>query len=161
MKLDWPHSFRCYQTRDDTPSSFDIEVGIMMESWSCCTAATLRSAFLTMRMHRRLGRQQPSMSTSADMVLGGAIGEVTAARHWLGGRQQSTTGSANIERFSFISTMIRRRLLRRMLGASSRSCRVRATRAPRSFVAVPGATIAVCYLASRSGGITCAAAGSN
>ena len=129
MKVDWLHSLRCCQRRDDTPSSFDIEVGIMMESWNCCKAATLRSAFPTMRTHRRLGRQQPSMSTSADMVLGAAIEEVTAARHWLGGRQRSTTGRANVERFSFISTMIKRRLRRRMLSASAGSHRVRATRA--------------------------------
>ena len=140
MKLDWQHSFRCCQIRDDTPSSFDIEVGIMMESWSCCKAATLRSAFPTMRMHRHLGRQRPSMSTSADMVLGGAIEEVTAARHWLGGRQRSTAGRANIERFSFISTMIKRRLRRRMLSASAGSHRVRATRARQfTFLALPGA----------------------
>src|SRR3954453_19317806 len=56
MRLDWPHSFRGYRTRDDMRSSFGIEVGIMMESWICCKAATLRSAFPTMRMRHRLGK---------------------------------------------------------------------------------------------------------
>src|SRR5258707_3147559 len=57
IKLDWLRSLRCYRKRDDTPSSFDIEVGIMIESWNCCKAATLRSAFPTMRMLRHLGRR--------------------------------------------------------------------------------------------------------
>ena len=89
----------------------------MMESWNCCKAVTLRSAFPTMGMHLHLGRRQPTMSTCADMVLAGAIGEVTAARHWLGGRRRSTVGSANVARFSFILTMIKRRLRQRMRSA--------------------------------------------
>jgi hypothetical protein len=117
IKLDWPLSFRCYQTRDGTPSNFDIGVGMKMESWTSCEAMAQRCAFPTMRMHLHLGRRQQTMSTCADMVLAGAIGEVTAARHWLGGRRRSTVGSANVARSSFILTMTKRRLRQRMRSA--------------------------------------------
>jgi hypothetical protein len=65
-------------------------------------------------MHRHLGRRQPTMSTSADMVLAAAIVEGTAVKPWLGGYGRSIVGSANVARFSFILTMIKRRLRQRM-----------------------------------------------
>ena len=76
INLDWPHSFRCCQTRDAMPSNFDIEVGIRMESWSSCKAVTQRSAFPTMRMHLHLGRRQQAMFTCVDMALGALSGQL-------------------------------------------------------------------------------------
>ena len=121
IKLDCPHSLRCCQARDAMPSSFDIEVGIKMESWNCCKAVMLRSAFPTMRTPLRLGKLRRAMSTSVDTGRAGAIGGATAAKPWLAGQRRSIVGGANAATFSFISTTIKRPLRPRMRNVFSGS----------------------------------------